>query len=65
MTNSLGIAEELARLPANSWVALVPDESAVVFVAPTLDEAIAGAAERGVTDPVMLKTPDEWGFLVP
>jgi hypothetical protein len=65
MTTAIEIAEELARLPANSWVALTPDESAVVFAAPTQDEAIAGAAKHGVTDPVLLKTPDDWGFLIP
>jgi len=65
MSEPPAIVEELARVPANFWVALTPDESAIVFYAPTLDEAIAGAAEQGVAEPLLLKTPEDWGVLIP
>lgn len=58
------IAEELTRIPSGYWVALTQDESSVVFSAPTLEQACSGAAERGVNDPLLLKTPDDWDLLV-
>jgi len=59
------IAEQLAKIPPNHWVALTLDESEIIFFARSLREAIAGAAERGFTEPLMLKTPGEWDLLVP
>ena len=58
------IAEELGRLPPNHWVALTTDETRIVAWAPTLEEAVRKAAEAGVSDPVMERTPEKWSLLV-
>ena len=44
----------------NSWIALSADESHVVGRGSTYAEAVAEAEDKGETDPVVLKTPDDW-----
>ena len=58
------MADQLAKVPPDHWVAMTLDESEIICFAPSLREAVAAAAERGVTDPLMLKTPHEWDFLL-
>ena len=50
----------LQNAPPNSWVALSEDESRVIGVAATYDDAVDLAAKEGIEDPVLLKTPEEW-----
>jgi hypothetical protein len=52
--------EMLKTAPPNSWLALSEDESRVIGSAPTYSEAVELAANEGVEDPVLIKTPDEW-----
>jgi hypothetical protein len=44
----------------NSWIALSADESHLVARGDTYAEAVAAAMQTGETDPVILKTPDDW-----
>ncbi len=57
-------ARMLAEAPRNGWVALSSDESAVVGTGATMDEAVSAAAKNGVDEPVLVKTPKEWGHRV-
>lgn len=54
----------LRESPPNSWVAFSEDESRLVGRGSTYAEAVAAAEERGVSDPVLLKTPDDWAPMV-
>lgn len=44
----------------NTWIALSADESHVVGRGNTYAEAVAEAKDKGETDPVLLKTADDW-----
>jgi hypothetical protein len=57
-------AQMLANAPRDGWIALSTDESAIVGTGATMEEAVSVAAKHGVEDPVMLKTPREWGQTV-
>ena len=50
----------LREAKPNSWIALSADESRMVGRGSTYAEAVAEAKEKGETDPVILKTPDDW-----
>ncbi len=50
----------LSEAKPNSWIALSADESQVVGRGNTYAEAVAEAEKKGETDPVILKTPDNW-----
>ena len=52
--------EALRKAPPNAWLALSDDESRVVGVAQTYEEAVELAAKSGVDDPVLIKRPAEW-----
>jgi hypothetical protein len=52
--------EVLGNAPPNSWVALSEDESRVLGIAATYAEAVELAAQAGVEDPLLIKTPEEW-----
>jgi len=52
--------EALRSAPPNSWVALSEDEQTVVAVGATYDEAVTKSQQAGVSDPVLLKTPETW-----
>lgn len=54
----------LRESPPNSWVAFSEDESRLVGRGATYAEAVAVAEEQGVSDPVLLKTPDDWAPMV-
>jgi hypothetical protein len=55
--------EMLRNAPLDAWLALSEDESRVVGSASTYGEAVELAAQQGVDDPVLIKTPESW--LVP
>lgn len=58
------LARMLAEAPRDAWVALSEDESRVAGIGATMEEAVSAAARQGVDEPVLVKTPAEWGFQI-
>lgn len=56
-------ADALLKAPRDRWVALSVDETSVVAVGETFEEAATLAAERGESDPLIVKTPAVWSPL--
>jgi hypothetical protein len=52
--------EILRSAPLNSWIALSEDETRIVAVGSSYDEAARASEEAGVDDPVLIKTPEKW-----
>jgi hypothetical protein len=52
--------EALRSAPLDSWVALSDDESRVVGLGKTYDEAVRESENAGVHDPLIVKTPVKW-----
>ena len=52
--------EILRKAPLDSWIALSADETRLVGVGKTLEEALREAEKNGENDPLILKTPPEW-----
>ena len=52
--------DALKSAPLDSWIALSEDETAVVAVGSTYDEAVKKSESAGVSDPVLVKTPKAW-----
>jgi hypothetical protein len=52
--------EALKSAPLDSWVALSEDESRIVAVGASYEEAVKNSESAGVMDPVLLKTPKVW-----
>ncbi len=52
--------ELLNKAPLDSWVALSEDETRIVAVGATYEEAARKSELAGVSDPVLLKTPKIW-----
>jgi hypothetical protein len=52
--------EALRSAPLDKWVALSEDESKIVAVGSTYEEAVKNSEIAGVSDPVLLKTPKVW-----
>ena len=50
----------LREAKPNIWIALSADESGLVAYGNTYAEVVANAKAKGETDPVILKTPDDW-----
>jgi hypothetical protein len=53
----------LQSAPLNSWVALSEDESRIVAVGTTYSEVVERSDNAGVSDPLILKTPEQWSPL--
>jgi hypothetical protein len=51
----------LKEAPRDKWLALSEDESRIVGVGDTMEEAVSAAAKSGVEEPVLIKSPLEWG----
>jgi hypothetical protein len=56
--------EILRTAKPNSWLALSEDESRVVGVGDTYADAVEMAAQQGIDEPVLIKTPEEWVTLI-
>jgi hypothetical protein len=56
--------EILKSAPPNSWIALSQDESRVVGMGATYGEASERAKDSGESDPLLIKTPEQWLDLV-
>ena len=52
--------ELLRSAPLNSWVALSEDESIIVAVGATYSEVAERSDSAGVSNPLILKTPEQW-----
>jgi hypothetical protein len=52
--------ELLRQAPLDSWIALSEDETRIVAVGATYEEAVRGSEQAGIADPVLLKTPQVW-----
>lgn len=50
----------LRSAPLNSWIALSEDESKLISVGSTYDEAVKKSEDAGVSDPLIIKTPEKW-----
>ncbi len=60
MASSQARADALLNAPPNHWVALSEDESRIVAVGETFEEAVANAEKAGVSNPVIVKVPEDW-----
>jgi len=54
----------LSTAKPNSWVAFSADESKVVAYGETYSEVVKAAAKLGESEPVIIKTPDNWSSRV-
>lgn len=52
--------QALRSAPLDRWVALSEDETHVVAEGASFEEAAAEAEKRGVSDPLLVKTPEDW-----
>ena len=52
--------EALKAAPLDSWIALSEDETKIVAVGSSYDEAVKNSERAGVSDPVLVKTPKAW-----
>jgi len=52
--------EALKAAPLDRWIALSEDETKIVAVGISYDEAVQGSEQAGVSDPVLIKTPKVW-----
>jgi len=52
--------EALKEAPLDSWVALSEDQTKIIAVGSTYDEAVTKSEKAGVSDPVLVKTPKAW-----
>jgi hypothetical protein len=50
----------LRSAPLNKWIALSEDESNIVAIGETYGEVSRLSDLAGISDPVILKTPEEW-----
>lgn len=55
--------EVLQSAPLDKWIALSDDESEIVGIGSSYDEAVANSEKAGVKDPVIIKTPKAWAPL--
>ena len=54
--------ELLRSAPLNSWIALSEDEK-IVATGATYSEVVERSEKAGVSDPFIIKTPDQWSPL--
>lgn len=52
--------DALRKAPSDGWVAFSEDESRVVAYGPTYEEVVSEAEKSGVSDPVLVKVPEDW-----
>ncbi len=54
------ISDVIRNAPRNCWLALNSDQSELVGHGATADDAIDAAQAKGVGEPVLLWSPEEW-----
>jgi hypothetical protein len=52
--------ELLRNAPLDSWIALSEDETKIVAVGTSYQEAVQESEKAGVSDPLLIKTPKVW-----
>jgi hypothetical protein len=52
--------QALRSAPLNSWVALSEDETRIVAVGTSYEDVVKKSENLGVSDPVLVKTPESW-----
>jgi Fe2+ transport system protein FeoA len=52
--------EALKSAPPNGWIAFSEDEERVVAKGMIYDEVVELAEKNGVTDPIVVKVPENW-----
>jgi Fe2+ transport system protein FeoA len=52
--------EALRNAPPNGWAAFSEDEEKIVAYGKTYDEVVEIAQKAGVSDPVVVKIPENW-----
>ena len=52
--------DALKNAPANGWVAFSEDEETLIGYALTYEEAVKKAEKSGVSDPIIVKVPENW-----
>jgi hypothetical protein len=52
--------DALKNAPPNGWVAFSEDEETLIGYALTYEEAVEKAEKSGVSDPVIVKVPENW-----
>jgi hypothetical protein len=52
--------EALRAAPLDSWIALSADETKIVAVGASYDEAVKRSESAGESDPVIVKIPKVW-----
>lgn len=55
--------DALRSAPLDSWVALSEDETKIIAVGKTYEEAARKSEKAGVEDPLILRTPPSWSPL--
>ena len=54
------ISEIVRNAPRNCWLALNEEQSEIVGHGKTIDMAVDAAQARGVKEPVLLWSPEQW-----
>ena len=50
----------LKKAPSNGWVAFDAEETTVVAYGHSYDEVVSAAERSGVSDPLLVKVPQDW-----
>jgi hypothetical protein len=54
------LSEVIRNAPRNCWLALSSDQSVLLGYGDTMDAAVDAAQAKGVEEPVLLWSPQEW-----
>jgi len=60
MDKAVDLSRTLADAPRNCWVALDREETKVVGSGKDPEMAIANARAQGISDPVLIWSPETW-----
>jgi hypothetical protein len=50
----------LEGAPLNMWIVLSEDESQIVAEGATFEDTAAQAQAKGISDPILIRTPEKW-----
>lgn len=54
------LSDALRSAPRNCWLALNSDQSQIVGHGETMEQATSAAQQNGVSEPVLIWSPDKW-----
>jgi len=60
MDKAVDLSRTLVEAPRNCWIALDREETKVVGSGKNPESAIADARAQGITDPVLIWSPESW-----